>query len=368
MRSNQQSDQIPHTMSTETIISVDVMGGDLGPAPMIAGLARAAGTDESLRFLLHGDSAQIEPLVNRRRTLRDRVEVFHTDDSVSMDEKPSRALRRGKKTSLWQALESVSSGKAKTAVSAGNTGAIVAMAMLALRKAPNIDRPAIAVHWPANNANGYNVVLDMGADVRADARNLAQYAIMGAEYSRLAFGVTTPRVGILNVGTEDAKGHPEQRDAKELLQELVGSADTGFSFKGFVEGTDILSDTVDVIVTDGFTGNIAMKASEGTASFIRKALKDAFSHSILSRFGALFAMGSLRRLKMRIDPRRVNGGVFLGLNGCVVKSHGGADALGHASAVHLAAKIASHDLTELVAHRMTTLTAQSAKIGGPTGK
>ena len=355
-------------MKTETIISVDVMGGDLGPGPMIAGLARAASEDEGLRFLLHGDSAQITPLVERRRKLRDRVEIHHTDEAVAMAEKPSRALRRGKKTSLWQALESVSSGEAKTAVSAGNTGAIVAMAMLALRKAPNIDRPAIAVHWPANNANGYNVVLDMGADVRADARNLVQYAIMGAEYSRLAFGVSTPRVGILNVGTEDAKGHPEQREAKELLTELTGSTDIGFTFKGFVEGTDILGNVVDVIVTDGFTGNIAMKASEGTASFIRRALKDAFSHSILSRFGALFAMGSLRRLRKRIDPRRVNGGVFLGLNGCVVKSHGGADALGHASAVHLAAKIASHDLTELVAHRMATLSELSPRIGAPPGK
>ena len=355
-------------MSTETIISVDVMGGDRGPAPVIAGLARAAREDESLRFLLHGDAEKIDPLVNRRRKLRDRVEIRHTDDSVSMDEKPSRALRRGKKTSLWQALESVSSGDAKTAVSAGNTGAIVAMAMLALRKAPNIDRPAIAVHWPAKNANGYNVVLDMGADVRADARNLVEYAIMGAEYSRLAFGVSTPRVGILNVGTEDAKGHPEQRDAKELLTKLVQSTETGFSFEGFVEGTDILGEAVDVIVTDGFTGNIAMKASEGTASFIRQALKDAFSHSILSRFGALFALGSLRRLRKRIDPRRVNGGVFLGLNGCVVKSHGGADALGHASAVHLAAKIASHDLTGLVAQRLTALSHQSHKVGVTTGK
>lgn len=342
-------------MTSETVISIDVMGGDRGPAPVIAGLAKCASKDSSLNFILHGDEAQILPLVNKRRKLRDRIEIRHADDVVAMDDKPSRALRTGKKTSLWQALQSVSAGEAKTALSSGNTGAIVAMAMLALRKAPHIDRPAIAVHWPAQNENGFNVVLDMGADVRADGQNLVQYAIMGAEYSRLAFGVIEPRVGLLNVGTEDTKGHAEQRDAKKLLTELTETMDTGFRFVGFVEGTDILSDRVDVIVTDGFTGNIAMKASEGTATFIRGALKDAFSHSILSRFGALFAMGSFRRLRKRIDPRRVNGGVFLGVNGCVVKSHGGADPLGHASAIHLAAKISRNDLTGLVTRRMSSI-------------
>ena len=344
-------------MSTEAIISVDVMGGDKGPAAMIAGLSRAASKDEGLRFLLHGDETEIRRLVDKRRKLRDRVEIRHADDVVAMDEKPSRALRTGKNTSLWKALEAVAAGDAHAALSCGNTGAIVAMAMLVLRKAPGIDRPAIAVHWPANNQNGFNVVLDMGADVRADAENLVQYAIMGAEYSRLAFGVPEPRVGLLNVGTEDTKGHPEQRDAKQRLTALTQSSEAGFRFNGFVEGTDILSDRIDVIVTDGFTGNIALKAAEGTASFIRRALKDAFSHSILSRFGALFAMGSFRRLRKRIDPRRVNGGVFLGLNGGVIKSHGGADALGHASAVQLAAKIARNDLTGLVTQRMSELAA-----------
>ncbi|MEM7210465.1 MAG: phosphate acyltransferase PlsX [Pseudomonadota bacterium] len=346
-------------MSTETIISIDVMGGDLGPAPVIAGVARCAGKDPNLRFVLHGDEATITRLVSKRRKLRECVDVRHTDDVVAMDEKPSRALRRGKKTSLWQALESVSSGEASAAVSAGNTGAIVAMAMLVLRKAPGVDRPAIAVHWPADNENGFNVVLDMGADVRADAQNLVQYAVMGAEYSRLAFGVSDPRVGLLNVGTEDTKGHSDQREAKELLGELATHPESGFSFNGFVEGTDIMGEETDVIVTDGFTGNIAMKASEGTARFIRQTLKDAFTHSILSRFGALFAMGSLRRLRKRIDPRRVNGGVFLGLNGSVVKSHGSADSLGHASAIHLAAKIASNDLTGRVGRRLSGVAIQN---------
>ncbi|MEM9061034.1 MAG: phosphate acyltransferase PlsX [Pseudomonadota bacterium] len=342
-------------MTAPTVLSVDVMGGDKGPAPVIAGLARVAAGDPDIRFILHGDADEIKRLVRRRRRLRDRIEIRHAEGVVSMDAKPSRALRNGRGTSLWQSLESVSSGEASTAVSSGNTGAIVAMAMLVLRKAPNIDRPAIAVHWPARNENGFNVVLDMGADIRADANNLVQYAVMGAEYARLAASVERPRVGLLNVGSEDTKGHQDLRQAKEMLTELATDPAKGFSFSGFVEGTDILSDRIDVVVTDGFTGNIAMKASEGTAAFIRTALKEAFSHSILSRFGALFALGSFRRLRIRIDPRRANGGVFLGLNGNVVKSHGGADAVGHAAAISLAAKIAANDLTALVTDRMADL-------------
>ncbi|MGD1927270.1 MAG: phosphate acyltransferase PlsX [Paracoccaceae bacterium] len=348
-------------MTAPTVLSVDVMGGDKGPAPVIAGLARVAATEPDLRFILHGNAAEVTRLVSRRRRLRDRVEIRHADGVVAMDEKPSRALRSGRGTSLWQCLECVSSGEANTAVSSGNTGAIVAMAMLVLRKAPKVDRPAIAVHWPARNTNGFNVVLDMGADIRADANNLIQYAVMGAEYARLAASVQTPRVGLLNVGSEDTKGHQDLRQAKAALTVLAADPATGLSFSGFVEGTDIPSDCVDVVVTDGFTGNIAMKASEGTAGFIRTALKEAFTHSVLSRFGALFAMGSLRRLRMRIDPRRANGGIFLGLNGNVVKSHGGADAVGHASAISLAAKIAANDLAALVSERLADLDVPEAR-------
>lgn len=349
-------------MSAEKIISVDAMGGDNGPAPLIAGLSRAAKDDESLRFLLHGDETALKKQLRRRRILRDRVSIHHAPDVIAMDEKPSRALRTGRNSSLWSSLQSVSNGDAKVAMSAGNTGAIVALATLALRKAPGIHRPAIAVHWPANNESGFNVVLDMGADIRADAGSLVQYAIMGAEYSRLAIGHAIPRVGLLNIGSEDTKGRPELHEAKAMLDELSLHDAAGLSFVGFVEGTDILSDRVDVIVTDGFTGNIALKAAEGTAAFIRKSLKDAFAHSILSRFGALFALTSLRRLRQKIDPRRVNGGVFLGLNGSAVKSHGSADPVGHASAVHLAAKIAVNDFPSLIAERLA-----KTQIGGLSG-
>ena len=345
-------------MTADTVISVDAMGGDQGPGPVIAGLARAAREDPRLRFLLHGDEQTLTRLANRRRSLRDRFEVRHCPDVVPMDEKPSRSLRTGKNSSLWNALASVAAGEARVAFSAGNTGAIVAMAMLVLRRAPGVHRPAIAVHWPASNPRLYNVVLDMGADIKADAESLVQYAIMGAEYSRMAFGIASPRVGLLNVGSEDTKGRPELHEAKEMLESLVRRDGGRMSFVGFVEGNDITGDRVDVVVTDGFTGNIAMKASEGTAAMIRKALKDAFSHSILSRLGGLFALGSLRRLRMRIDPRRVNGGVFLGLNGGVVKSHGGADAVGHASALHLAAKMAIDDFPKRVAAQLANANAQ----------
>ncbi|MEM7422532.1 MAG: phosphate acyltransferase PlsX [Pseudomonadota bacterium] len=346
-------------MSADTVISVDAMGGDKGPAVIFAGMNRALRDDPHLSFILHGPEAQLTRLLARRRKLAGRVEVRHAPDSIAMDERPSRAVRGGRKSSLWKALESVANGDASAAFSAGNTGAIVALSMLVLRKAPGVDRPAIAVHWPARNARGYNVALDMGADIRADGKVLCQYAIMGAEYARLAFGHENPRVGLLNIGAEDTKGRQERHDARRLLSELDRQGDAAMDFCGFVEGNDFPGDNVDVIVTDGFTGNIALKAAEGTAAFIRGALHDAFRHSFLSRIGGLFALGPLNRMRRRIDPRRVNGGVFLGLNGGVVKSHGSADAVGHASAIALAAKIARQDLSGKVSRQLANLDLDS---------
>jgi glycerol-3-phosphate acyltransferase PlsX len=350
-------------MRGETVISVDAMGGDRGAAPVLAGLLRALKLDPSLRFILHGDERALTRLMRKHRKLQEQAEIRHAEDVVSMDEKPSRSLRTGKKSSLWRSLESVAAGEARVAFTAGNTGAIVAMAMLVLRRAPGVDRPAIAVHWPSKQARGFNVALDMGADIRADARTLVQYAVMGAEYCRLVAGIDRPRVGLLNVGAEDTKGRSELHEAKSRLAALVERGDPGFDFIGFVEGNDITGDRLDVIVTDGFTGNVAMKAAEGTAAFIRASLKEAFRHSILSRVGSLFALTSLRRLRMRIDPRRANGGVFLGLNGAVVKSHGGADALGHASAIELAARMARQDFSAQVAQRLATLSVEGLSDG-----
>jgi glycerol-3-phosphate acyltransferase PlsX len=339
-------------MSRSTVISIDAMGGDRGPGAILTGMAHALSAHPGLRFIVHGDEAKLGELMRRRPDLAGRCELRHAAQVVSMSEKPSRALRDGRDSSMWRALETVARGEATVAVSCGNTGALMAMAIMVLRKAPGIDRPAIAVNWPARTAHGFNTVLDMGADVRAEPRNLLQYAVMGAEYARLSFGIERPRVGLLNVGTEPSKGPPELREAAALLE---AAATERFSFVGFVEGTDICKDTADVFVTDGFTGNVALKTAEGTANFIGEALRNAFRNSFWSQIAALFAATSLRRMRERIDPRRMNGGVFLGLNGAVVKSHGGADAIGFASAVDLAAKMAETDFPRLVAQELAKL-------------
>jgi glycerol-3-phosphate acyltransferase PlsX len=344
-------------MSRSTVISIDAMGGDRGPAPILTGMAHTLSENRELRFIVFGDETMLEEQLRRRPDLRSRCEVRHATQAVSMSEKPSRALREGRDSSMWHALNAVAQGEAKVAISSGNTGALMAMSIFLLRKAPGIDRPAIAVNWPARAPHRFNTVLDMGADVRADARNLLQYAVMGAEYAHLNFGIERPRVGLLNMGTEPNKGPQELRDAVALIE---AAASDRFTFVGFVEGTDLSKATADVFITDGFTGNVALKAAEGTANFIGEALRDAFKHSFWSRFGGLFAATLLQRMRERIDPRRMNGGVFLGLNGSVVKSHGGADAIGFASAIELAAKMAEIDFATLVAAQLARLEAGDA--------
>jgi glycerol-3-phosphate acyltransferase PlsX len=253
-------------------------------------------------------------------------------------------------TSMWSAIEAVRAGEAPVAVSCGNTGALMLMSMTRLRKIEGVNRPAIACLWPSRNPSGFNVMLDVGADLRADAEDLLQYALMGASYARNGLDLSRPRVGLLNVGTEDHKGRAEIKVAADLIARVAPAAD--FDFVGFVEGVDLPSDKVDVIVTDGFTGNVALKTGEGTARMIRELMGEAFRYSPLSRIAALLAYTSLRRLSKRIDPRRVNGGVFLGLNGTVVKSHGGADATGVAAAIKLAARLAASGFNQRLAARI----------------
>ena len=327
------------------------MSGDGGLGAVIGGLAKSARKNPNIGFLLHGDKARIAPLVNKRKELAGRAEIMHAENVIPMSEKPSVAIRRGKNSSMWNAVEAVKKGRAAVAVSCGNTGALMALSMLILRKAPNVHRPAIAIYWPSRNPSGYNIMLDVGADIRAEARDLRTYAIMGAAYARHGLGLKQPRVGLLNVGTEEHKGRDALHEAADMLEAANGD---GFSYVGFVEGGDIPSDTVDVIVTDGFTGNVALKTAEGTASLIRGLLQEAFKHSPLSRIGALFALTSLRRLSKRIDPRRVNGGVFLGLNGTVIKSHGAADATGVAAAIKLASQLAENEFHERLAARVAS--------------
>jgi len=338
--------------TSQTVISVDAMGGDSGVSAVIGGMTKSARNNPDIRFIVHGDSALILPLVQKQRDLAGLVEVRNSDKVVSMDEKPSRALRSGKGSSMWNAVESVKNGEASVAVSCGNTGALMAISMLQLRKLPGVVRPAIAVLWPSRNPSGKNIMLDMGADIKADARDLLQYSVMGASYARNALGMERPRIGLLNIGTEDHKGRPELQEAAALVESVQDAGD--FEYVGFVEGSDLPSDRVDVIVTDGFTGNVALKASEGTAKLIGDFLRDAFTHTPLAKLAALFAMASLKRLKNRIDPRRVNGGVFLGLNGTVIKSHGSADAIGVSAAIKLAYTLAHNGFSEKLAARVAS--------------
>ncbi len=336
-------------------VSVDAMGGDAGPAPVIAGIALSIAKNPDLRFIVHGDASQLEKLIGKRRAVAERCEIRHADGIVTMTEKPSHAMRHGKDTSMWAAIDAVRTGEAQVCVSCGNTGALMAISVVRLRKLPGVNRPAIACLWPSRNPGGFNVMLDAGADIRADAEDLLQYALMGSSYARVGLGLDRPRIGLLNVGTEEHKGRAELKLAHDLIAQAASNAQ--FDFVGYVEGGDLPSDKLDVIVTDGFTGNVALKTGEGTAKLIRELLQEAFNYSPLSRFAALLALTSLQRLRKRIDPRRVNGGVFLGLNGSVIKSHGSADATGVSAAIKLAFRLGQADLPDRLAARVASLSA-----------
>ncbi len=337
------------------VISVDAMGGDAGPGVVIAGMAESAKKNPDVGFILHGPEETLRKLVARRRTLAGSVSFRDVSDVVTMEDKPSHVMRHGKSTSMWSTLEAVRNGEAHGAVSCGNTGALMLMSVIRLRKLPGIYRPAIAVMWPSQNPQKHNIMLDGGADIRADAKHLMQYALMGASYARNGFGLARPRIGLLNVGTEEHKGRPELKEAHGLIAQFAEQAN--FDFVGFVEGRDIPGDVADVIVTDGFTGNVAIKTGEGTASLIGELLREAFRYSPLSRLASVLAITSLKRLQKRIDPRRVNGGVFLGLNGTVVKSHGGADATGVSAAIKLAFQLAQSGFAERLAARVASTAA-----------
>jgi glycerol-3-phosphate acyltransferase PlsX len=336
-----------------TVIAVDAMGGDSGPSAIVAGCAAFAKRRKDVDIILHGPQATLEALVLRRKQLNGRVTIRDAAEVVSMKDKPSQVVRHGKKTSMWATVETVRSGDASVAVSCGNTGALMAVSMIRLRKLPGVNRPAIAVLWPSSNPEGFNVMLDVGADIRADADDLMRYALMGASYARNGMDLPRPRIGLLNVGTEEHKGRPELHEAYELIAAQAEQAN--FEFVGFVEGGDIPGDIADVIVTDGFTGNIAIKTGEGTAGLIGNLLRQAFKNTPISRLAYIFAFTSMQRLKRRIDPRRVNGGVFLGLNGMVVKSHGSADATGVAAALQLAAQLAENGFTGKLAARVAAV-------------
>jgi glycerol-3-phosphate acyltransferase PlsX len=305
------------------------MGGDFGPDVAIAGAATALERHNDVTFLLYGQKSKCEPILAKFPKLREKS-VFHDCEvSVAMDEKPSQALRRGRYvSSMWRAIEAVKLNEADVAVSAGNTGALMAMAKFCLRTMARVERPAIAGIWPTTR--GESIVLDVGATIGADSQQLLDFALMGGAMARALFDIDRPTVGLLNVGVEEVKGQEEVREAGRLIREAgLGTID----YRGFVEGNDIGKGTVDVVVTEGFTGNIALKTAEGTARQINTLLREAISRSFIAKIGYLLAKSAFDVLREKMDPRKVNGGVFLGLNGIVIKSHGSTDALGFASAV-----------------------------------
>lgn len=321
-------------MSRGLTVSIDAMGGDAGPGVVMAALARSTVRHPEVKFLLHGDEALLKPLLAKRNRLSARAEVRHTSEQVRMGDKPSQVLRRGRNTSMWRAVEAVAKKEAEVAISAGNTGALMAMSMFQLGVLEGMDRPAIAALWPTKR--GQSVVLDVGANVASDADQLVDFAVMGEAFARAILGLERPTVGLLNVGAEDVKGNDAVRGAASTLRNV----NLPIEFCGFVEGDDIAEGTVDVVVTDGFTGNIALKTAEGTARLVVHFLRSALRRSLLSRIGTVFASSALNTLRRKLDPRTANGGILLGLNAVVVKSHGGADAMGFASALDMAIDMA----------------------------
>ena len=335
-------------------IAVDAMGGDEGVRVMVEGAALARRRHDRFKFLLVGDEPRIKAALENHPNLRASSEILHTDSVISGEDKPSQALRRAKGTSMGLAIEAVKAGDAGAAVSAGNTGALMAIAKLTLRTMPGIDRPALAALLPTLGANDV-ILLDLGANTECDSRNLVQFAIMGAAYARVATGREQPRLRLLNIGTEEIKGTDLLRDAAATLKRAA--ADLSISFDGFTEADKICRGDVDVVVTDGFSGNIALKAVEGTARFVADLLRRSFASSLRSKIGFLISRPATELLKHHLDPNNHNGAVFLGLNGIVVKSHGGANAAGVANAVAVTARLLEENVTERI-------TADLARVGG----
>ncbi|MCB5424813.1 phosphate acyltransferase PlsX [Altererythrobacter sp. CC-YST694] len=332
-------------------IAVDAMGGDEGVRVMVEGAALARRRHDRFKFLLVGDEERIKRALENHPNLRGASEILHSADVVSGDEKPTQALRRARTTSMGMAINAVKQGHAGAAVSAGNTGALMAMAKLALRTMPGIDRPALAALMPTLGESDL-VMLDLGANTDCDARNLVQFAIMGAAYSRIVTGREAPRVRLLNIGTEDNKGTEQLQEAAARLREATGLA---MQFEGFVEANGLSRGDVDVVVTDGFSGNIALKAVEGTARFVADLLRRSFQSSLRSKFGFLVSRPATELLRHHLDPNNHNGAVFLGLNGVVVKSHGSANAKGVANAVAVTARLLEASITERISADLAEL-------------
>lgn len=337
-------------------LSIDAMGGDHAPAMVVEGLGLALGRVKNVQFLLHGREGDLEPLVAGVPRLQAAAEIRNASGVVSSSERPSTALRGAADSSMRRAIDAVAAGEADGVVSAGNTGALMAMAKFVLKTLPGVDRPAIATVFPT--IRGRSVMLDLGANVECTAENLVQFAVMGEVFARRVLGLEQPSVAILNVGEEHLKGNQAVKKAAEVLQQ----SDLAIRFHGFVEGTDIGAGTVDVIVTDGFTGNIALKTAEGTSRLYSHFLREALvSGGLRTKLGAFLARPALREMRRRVDPRNYDGAMFLGLNGVCVKSHGGTDALGFSNAVRVAVRLIADRVNQGIRDDFLHLAGQSPK-------
>ena len=348
-------------MNKAVTIALDAMGGDKAPHIVVKGAARFLkkhGSD-NIRFLFFGKKEIVHSHLKKYKELLPVSEIRHTDDVIVNDEKPSMALRKGKNSSMGLAIKAVTDGEADYVVSAGNTGALMAIALFSMKRLPGIDRPAIASMFPTSTGKKV-IALDLGANLEASPKNLVQYSLLGAIFASTTFGVDRPKVGLLNVGSEEGKGPESVKAASAILKEMENlPAD----YVGFVEGNDIGKGKVDVVVTDGFTGNIALKMMEGTANLLYDFLKDAFFGTLLSKMVSLLSYFSFKRLKKRMDPRNYNGGMMLGLNGICVKSHGGTDSKGFANAIRFGYKMATNNYNERVSEGLHAL-GQYGELGG----
>lgn len=347
-------------MTDQPLIAIDAMGGDEGVSVMVAGAALAYSRDPNFHFLLVGDEGQIQIALDKHADLRANCEILHTTEFVSGSDRPSQAIRKSRGSSMGLAINAVKSGHAIAAVSAGNTGALMAMSKLALRTMQGIDRPALAALLPTMIDSDV-VMLDLGANTECDARNLVQFAVMGSAYSRIIYGFDKPSVKLLNIGTEDLKGKSSVRDAADYLNEATSLA---MDFRGFTEADKINSGDVDVIVCDGYSGNIALKGVEGAARFVTDLLKRAFTSSIRSKFGFLVSRPATELLRHHLDPNNHNGAVFLGLNGVVVKSHGSANDIGVANAIKVASRLAEDNINSRIATDIASIEGLSSSVNG----
>jgi glycerol-3-phosphate acyltransferase PlsX len=347
-------------MSDGLVLSIDGMGGDNAPDIVVEGVDIAARRSPTTRFIIHGDAAKLNALLERTAHAKAQSTVEHAEKAIGMELKAAQAMRQGKGSSLWNAVETVKDGRANAIVSAGNTGAFMAISMFRLRTMEGVHRPALTTRWP-NAKGGYTVMLDVGANVEANAEQLVEFAIMGEAFARAVNGLEKPSVALLNVGAEEQKGHEEIRAAAQLIRD----AGVDLNFTGFVEGDDISKGTADVVVTDGFTGNIALKTGEGTARLVGQFLREALTGGVMAKIGAAIAYPALKKLSKRMDPGTFNGALFLGLNGLVVKSHGSANGRGFAAAIGVAEKMARSHYREHIEHnlrRLATAHAETAKV------